>query len=394
MAYHSCSDFSILLATCVPSELNSNAVSIFERCTHIESHRAREAILPTRRALPLVSKGFYNLANRHLYKSILIMRGKTLQRLIPTLKGDYAKEGDTTYQGPGRWVRRLDVCCDRPRRWGKAEPTILSEALPHMPHLEIFVGSGNHRVAEYFFKSVIPACTNLKIFFLPGSLARQAKLEPDKLPVLTTLRGFYPRHLAAYLFRDKDGKVVTPDEVREIRAIAVPNWTDTGADFGPDYFPKLCTLHMYGMDVISLEFLRSHGHKITTLDIELSGWQTVTKHLDYLPNVRSVIIDLQSLYISPYFGASTIPNMANHKMGKVIRVGFTVNATQAPHRCFTAAFDVLAEIFPDLKRISILERAVVERLTRQRSRVALWHAKLISKGIRLEREDGELLYNG
>jgi hypothetical protein len=383
-----------LLAICVPSELTSDAVSIFQRCTHIEAHRARQAILPTRHSLPLVSKAFYNLANRHLYKSILISRGATLRKLIQTLQGAFSNPEDATYQNPGKWVKRLDVCRDRPRFWRNVEATELSQILPHMPNLEIFVGSGGVKVAENYLTTVIPTCTKLKIFFLPGSLSSQAKLELGYLPVLSSLRGYYPRHLAAFLFRDNNGVLVSPDKVRELRAIAVPNSMDTGADFGPEYFPNLCTLHMYGIDSISIAFLKSHGHKITILDIELSGWQIITQYLHFLPNVRSVIIDLQSLYISPYFGASQIPNMANHKMPLVNLLGFTVNATQAPHRCFSAAFDVIPQIFPDLKSLRILERCVVERLSKQTRRVALWHSRLIAKGIRLEREDGELLYGG
>jgi hypothetical protein len=376
----------ILLATCVPSELNSNAVSIFERCTHIEAHRARQAILPTRRSLPLVSKAFYTLANRHLYKSILISRGDTLRKLIPTLQG-------ASYQNPGQWVKRLDVCRDRPRFWTDVEATELSQILPHMPNLEIFVGYGGVKVAKDCLTTVIPTCTKLKIFFLPGSLYRQAKLDLGQLPVLSSLRGYFPRHLATYLFRDTNGVLVSPGTAQELRAIAVPNSMETGADFGPEYFPNLCTLHMYGTETISIDFLKSHGHKITTLDVELSGWTTITQYLRFLPNVRNVIIDLQSLYMSPHFGTSKIPNMANHEMPnrKVTRVGLTVNATQAPHRCFSAAFDVIPQIFPDLKRLCILERCVVERLSKQPSRVTLWHSRLIAKGIRLEREDGELL---
>ena len=157
------------------------------------------------------------------------------------------------------------------------------------------------------------------MLFLPGCLAREAKLELGHLPVLSSLRGYYPRHLASYIFCDTNGVLVSPDEVRELRAIAVPNSMDTGANFGPEYFPKLCTLHMYGIGPISIEFLKSHGHKITTLDIELSAWQTITQHLRFLPNVMSVIIDLHSLYPSSHFGNSQIPNMANHKMPKGMR---------------------------------------------------------------------------
>lgn len=350
--------------------------------------------MPTRHSLPLVSKAFYHLANRLLYRSILISRGPTLRKLIPTLQGAFANPEDATYQNPGKWVKRLDVCRDRPRFWTNVDATELSQILPHMPNLEIFVGSGGVNVAENYLTTVIPTCTKLKILFLPGSLSRQAKLELGHSPVLSSLRGYYPRHLATYLFRDTNGVPVSPDKVRELRAIAVPNSLDTGADFGPEYFPNLCTLHMYGFDSISIEFLKSHGHKITTLDIELSSWQTITQYLHFLPNVRSVIIDLQSLYISPHFRASQIPNMVDHKIPLVNLLGFTVNATQAPHRCFSAAFDVIPQIFPDLKRLCILEKCVVERLSKQTRRVALWHSRLIAKGIRLEREDGELLYGG
>jgi hypothetical protein len=394
------------LATTVPSELNSDAVSIFERCTHIEAQRARQAILPTRRALPLVSKTFYNLANKFLYQSILIRRGETIMKLIRTFEeaSARAEDGEAGSTHPGRWTRRLDIDVPRLRSWSKVPCEEIFHLLTYTPNVEFFVGFGPWNLSDdRLLITGLQTCRNLKLLFLPAEILPKYESAMFELvttkPLSSSLHIFYPNFIiTSSLSRDDQcNTFFTPDQGAQMVAITASDaWLQGHAAADPNYFPHLRTMHIFG--VFQENFLRTHGHKITTLDLEVSPWELVLPYQHYFPNLRDIIIDLETVVFAQKSNWSVVDHTQKREikkggptMPRVRRVGLTVNTMQARHSWFTAAFTNIPHLFPEVRHLRILERGVVDLLGRQQGRVQRWHQALIAKNVRLEREDGELL---
>lgn len=385
------------IATLIPSELNSNATSIFERSTHSEAQDAREINLPTRRALPLVSRTFYQLSNRFLYKSILIRRGVEVKRLLRTLV-DSLHNGDEVHGSHGRWTKRLDVEITRSRHWRGIGHEEIFHLLPVMPNLEIFVGFGMWSLPDDRLMIMgLQSCRHLKMVFLPSSILPQYQdgIFPlvTSAPLTSSLRIFYPNQPgSSLLLKTKQEAYFDSSQGRNFVALTVSDaWIQTHAARDPDYFPHLRTLHVYGD--ICTAFIVTHGHKITTLDLEISGWRDATPLLPHLPNLRRIVLDLVSvvdLAIQLAYGVLN-PIPANFISDKVKMVGVTVNSSQAPHQHYSAIFRLLPELFPKMEVLRILERNIVNTLGKQPGRVRKWHTDLMEKRVRLEREDGELL---
>lgn len=377
------------LATAVPSELNTDACSLFERCTHRDAHRERLSVLPTRRSLPLVSRAFYRLANQRLYKSILVRTSATLESLLETLRNAPKIQGPDGKLGVqyGQWVKRLDIK-ERSRPYSTRAGLVLPEILSYLPSIEIFVVcGGGWAIEDNLLGWVTTYLPNIKRLSLPQS--RLGQLENlGGQSISASLRTFEPVALVLRLVdMPKPGALPDYNQGKEIRAISAPRSPQTMGDTDPVYFPRLRTLHLF--PPVDTTFLKVHGHKITTLDIEASSWSAAYQYMEFFPNVRSIILDLVSLH--PYYYRLWNDQVWDCKVPNIELVGLTVNSSQARHRLFNGAFSILPSLFCNLKRLRILERTVVDKLVTQTNRVIAWHASLAAQHVRLEREDGELL---
>lgn len=385
------------MATRVPSELNADAVSIFERSTHLEAQQAREFTLPTRRALPLVNRAFYYSSTRYLYQSILIRKGSDVRRLSRTLV-DTLSDGTTESVGHGRWTKRLDIEIRRSRRWHGIGNEELFHLLPFMPNLEILVGFGTWDLPDDRIMTMgLRSCKNLKMVFLPSNMLPkyQAAIFPlmTSAPLTSSLRIFYPNHPGSAQSTKLDS-YYDPKQCCNFVALTTSDaWIQEYAAHDPTYFPHLRTLHVYGATY--MPFIMTHGHKITTLDLEISLWHQAAPLVEHLPNLQSIVLDLASVVdLAIQFEYGTInPIPPRLKTGLVKRVGLTVNSSQERHQRYSLIFKLLPEIFPKMERLRILERNIVNTLCKQPGRVQRWHLDLMEKRVRLEREDGEFLIN-
>lgn len=401
----------IKLATSVPSELNTNAASLFERCTHSEAHRMRSKILPTRRALSRVSRSFHAMANPFLYQSILIQRGGCLRRLAHTLRvtADADKEAGTAHdhggRGHGRWVKRFDVDFKKVRHWRKIPHEEIFWILSNMPNLEAFVAFGRWELSnERLFVTGLKM-RNLKMLYLPLETLPRFEGAMFEListqPLSDTLITYFPNPLASehssyeedtestksYGFKD-------PTQARHLRAItASDSWLRPRMASDPAYFPKLTTMHVYSS--INPELVKTHGYKITTLDLEGCPWRMIAQYIHHMPNLASILIDLIHAQPVTTTVAFALPNGfvlgSEFQIRTVRRVGLLVNAGQAPISTYNSAFEFLPKLFPNVKIIRLLERDIIDQLVRLPQRVKRWHSTLGERNIRLEREDGELL---
>ncbi|PVF95311.1 hypothetical protein CPB86DRAFT_681019, partial [Serendipita vermifera] len=244
---------------------------------------------------------------------------------------------------------------------------------------------------------------NLKLLFLPAEILPKYESAMFQLvttkPLSSSLHIFYPNHIMnPTLSRDEQTNgFFTPDQGAQMVAITASDaWLQDHAATDPNYFPHLRTLHIFG--TFDTHFLRTHGHKITTLDLEVSPWELVLPYQHYFPNLRDIIIDLETVVFAQKSNWSVVDHSKKREikkdgptMPKVRRVGLTVNTMQARHSWFTTAFTNIPHLFPAARHLRILEKGVVDLLARQRGRVQRWHEELIAKNVRLEREDGELL---
>jgi hypothetical protein len=390
------------IATVVPSELNANAASIFERSTHLEAQQARQRSLPTRRALPLVCRTFYALATQFLYKSILIRKGKNARRLLDTFgvgRGVTTNQPDGVNRSTchGRWTKRLDIDIKRSHYWDKTAHGELLHLLPLMPNLAILVCLGSWDLPDdRILIKGLQSCQNLKMVYLPPDMLpkyEKAIFHIATTPPLTSsLRIFYPNHPG---FPAGSGRKAESyfdsKQCCNLRALTSSDaWIQAHAAQDPSYFPHLCTLHVFGE--IYEPFLAVHGYKVTTLDLEVSRWDYAISTIKYFPNLRNIILDIVSVIdLARIFEYANAPISSGLKTDLVKLVGMTINSTQARHAHYSWVFKFLPVIFPKMEQLRILERYIVNSLCKQPGRVRRWHAELAEKRIRLEREDGELL---
>jgi hypothetical protein len=386
-------------ATVVPSELNANAVSIFERSTHLEAQQARERNLPTRRALPLVSRAWYALATQFLYKSIVLRKGRNARKLLETFGVGSGVATNQTNESTchGRWTKRLDIDIKRSHYWDKNTHGELLHLLPLMPNLTILVCLGIWDLPDdRILMTALQSCQNLKMVYLPPDML--PKYEDAIFQIVTTpplassLRIFYPNHPG--FSHDPTRRVAAysdSTQCRNLRALTSSDaWIREHAARDPSYFPHLCTLHIFGE--IYEPFLVTHGSKVTTLDLEVSRWEYAKLTLKHFPNLRNIILDIVSVvHLARLFAYSNLVISDNLKTARVKLVGMTVNATQAHHAHYSCVFKLLPVIFPKLEQVRILERNIVNSLCKQPGRVQRWHSEFMEKRVRLEREDGELL---
>jgi hypothetical protein len=167
----------LALATSVPSELNTEGITLFKRCGHKEAIKERQMVMKTRRTLPRVSKYFYVLSIEFLYQSISVLRGTTLYYLRRTLQSGSGQAGNIsdgsskeTCSHFGRWVKRLDIVFYR-----RKYPHNLSEdtlqLLPFLPRLKILTFHGNEFVPEAkILLDSIGSLHELQILQLPPQL--------------------------------------------------------------------------------------------------------------------------------------------------------------------------------------------------------------------------------
>lgn len=377
----------IEFATSVPSELNVNASSLFERCSHTDAQKGREMVLPTRRALPLVSHAFHEIANPRLYKSILIRRVRTARALLDTLESAPKLKGHAYLSKYGQWIRRLDINQNgqSSKRW---LGPIFGQLRYYLPNLEIFTQYGGYwTTSDDLLGAASSYFLNIKVIRLHRNTIGPLSITLDK-PFISSLRSFSPPALISILVNQPVDVPDDHDQGGNIRFLVVREGDKTKGHVDPCYFPHLRTLQTIGhMDT---EVLEVHGHKITTLDLQETNWSAVSAYLEYLPNLRSVILDIMSLIPYTYH---------HHQLGstfltqtKIDLVGLTLKAVQAPWKEFAISFQIIPMIFPDVKRLRILERRTVDHLAITLvKRAYVWQSALAAQGIRLEREDGELL---
>jgi len=390
------------IATVVPSELNANAVSIFERSTHLEAQQARKRILPTRRALPLVCKAFYALATQFLYKSILLRKGKSARRLLETFGvGGTAdanpKAGTRNSMSHGRWTKRLDVDIKRSHCWGSTAHAELLQLLPLMPNLTILVCLGVWDLRDdQVLVRALQSCRNLKMVYLPPDMLpkyEKAIFQVVTTPPLTSsLRIFYPNHPGFSPGSDRTANYyINSSQCCNLRALTSSDaWIQKYAARDPSYFPHLRTLHVFGD--IYRPFLQIHGHKITTLDLEVSKWEYAVATIQFVPNLRNIILDIVSIIdLARKIDRCKAAVPDSLKTDLVRLVGMTVNSTQARHSHYGLVFKLIPMLFPKMEQLRILERSIVDSLCKQPGRVWRWHSQLVEKKVRLEREDGQLL---
>lgn len=362
-------------ATQVPGELNANALSLLDRPSHVECWRDRQALLPTRRALIRVSRTFRAIGMPFLYQSIFIHKGITIERLGKTLKKT------PKY---GEWIKRIDIDLVRGNSSVFTDEA-LSDLFLNLPNLEFLTTFGPWTVpqASLLIKN-LQYCQNLRILYLQedGFASYDADYS-NTFSSLKNLRAF----CSAYWRNTKHSYMSTPNKGASLRYImALPDWDDPETFQDPAYFPNLEVLELTTSTVIS-HFSRVHGHKIITIDYNLASFRVLEGLGDYFPNLRNVIIDIESLDIERQpMEIQVIP------LPQVTRVGFTIDRSFAIAWKINVAFKMLTMIFPGVKRIQILEMVLIKTLLRHKfGRLLRWNNELKEKGIRLERENGELL---
>lgn len=361
--------------THITAELNGNAVSLFDRPPYVETWKARLTILPTRRSLVRVSRFFYLIARPFLYQSILIRKGHTVELLARTLR-------ETPYYG--QWIRRFDVDLVRRKQKSFSEEA-LSDIMACLCNVDYLSACGEWPadLARTFIKS-LRMCQNVRILCLQEHIFSESQL--DYSPIFSLLGNLQVLYGSDWI-NTTSTYMSTPQKGRSIRHITpLSDWINPDIFSDPTYFPNVNTLTLRD-DITISHFVRVHGYKITTVDFDLTYFQDLEGIGHYLPNLRNVIIDIESLEIEK--------DRTEKKfiaIPQVTRVGFTSYRTFSASWRIESALRLLVKLFPGIKHIQLLEAVFIRNLLRHKyGRILRWHKELKGKGIRLEREDRELL---